>query len=117
MLDNSTRINNSRPPLRWLANLAGDISSSAIMRIAIAQEYNKDSGFRYKLDCFLYDNLFPFYYKYGTFYKLGFDMSGPEWDDYDENGIPYWEKTGLVDPDYNPWDFEDDNGDAFRVIR
>ena len=20
------------------------------------------------------------------------DLSGPEWDDYDENGIPYWEK-------------------------
>ena len=20
--------------------------------------------------------------------------------DYDENGIPYWEKTGTVDPDY-----------------
>lgn len=23
-------------------------------------------------------------------------------DDYDENGIPYWEKTGTVDPDYEP---------------
>jgi hypothetical protein len=22
------------------------------------------------------------------------DMSGPEWDDYDEDGIPYWEKWG-----------------------
>lgn len=21
--------------------------------------------------------------------------------DYDENGIPYWEKTGTVDPDYD----------------
>lgn len=20
--------------------------------------------------------------------------------DYDENGVPYWEKTGTVDPDY-----------------
>lgn len=23
-------------------------------------------------------------------------------DDYDENGIPYWERTGVVDPDYDP---------------
>lgn len=30
------------------------------------------------------------------------DMSSPGWDDYDENGVPYWEKTGVVDPDYNP---------------
>lgn len=22
--------------------------------------------------------------------------------DYDENGVPYWEKTGTVDPDYDP---------------
>lgn len=22
--------------------------------------------------------------------------------DYDDNGIPYWEKTGTVDPDYDP---------------
>lgn len=21
--------------------------------------------------------------------------------DYDENGIPYWENTGMVDPDYD----------------
>ena len=36
--------------------------------------------------------------------------------DYDENGCPYWKKTGTVDPDYSEWDFIDDNGDAFRII-
>ena len=47
-------------------------------------------------------------------------MSGKNWDDYDENGIPYWEKTGTIDPDYTQpfnWDYEDnETGDAFRVI-
>lgn len=27
------------------------------------------------------------------------DLSGPGWDDYDKNGIPYWAKTGFIDPD------------------
>ena len=49
-------------------------------------------------------------------YAWDFDLSGDGWNDYDENGVPYWEKTGAVDPDYFGWDYEDDNGDAFRVI-
>ena len=118
MLD-STKINQSRPPLRWLANLAGEISTAAIMRVSWAEEDGKDKGFRYKIDGFLYDNLFSFYHKYGTYYKVNIDMSGPEWDDYDENGVPYWEKTGTVDPDYvQPWKFVDPwTGDAFRIIK
>ena len=48
---------------------------------------------------------------------MGSEMCIRDRDDYDSDGVPYWEKTGAVDPDYNPWDFEDDNGDAFRVIR
>lgn len=118
MLDNSTKINQSRPPLRWLANLAGEISTAAIMRVSWAEEDGKDKGLRYKIDGFLYDNLFSFYHKYGTYYKLDIDMSGPEWNDYDENGVPYWEKLGTVDPDYvQPWNFVDpETGDAFRVV-
>lgn len=38
------------------------------------------------------------------------DMSGEEWDDYDKNGVAYWEKW--------KWDFEDkETGDAFRIIK
>ncbi len=44
------------------------------------------------------------YMWWGTYYSIDMeawaeeldqmksDMSGPGWDDYDENGIPYWEK-------------------------
>lgn len=108
MLD-STKINQSKPPLRWLANLAGEISTAAIMRLSWAEEDGKDKGLRYKIDGFLYDNFFSFYHKYGTYYKIDIDMSGPEWDDYDENGVPYWEEFH--------WDYiDEETGDAFRVI-
>ena len=106
----SIRIDNSRPPLRWIANWAGSIASSAIMRISWAEECEKNYGFKYKRDRLIWDILWPFSSKYGTFYKLDMDLSGKEWDDYDENGIPYWEK-------WTDWDYEDEaTGDAFRVI-
>jgi len=76
------------------------------------------TGWRYKFNLWKWDTFWPIYNKYGTFYILDIDMSGPGWDDYDENGVPYWEKAGFADPDYNPWDFEDyETGDAFRVIK
>lgn len=115
MLDD-VAVHRSKPPLRWIANLAGSIASSGLLRISYAEEYQKNYGFRYRLDLFLWDTFWPLYSKYGTFYT--FDMSSSAWDDYDENGIPYWEKTGFVDPDYSPdWDYEDPSGDAFRVVR
>ncbi len=106
-LGDSTRVNNSKPPLRWIANWAGSIASSAIMRVSWAEEYEKNYGIKYKFDGWLWDTLWPIYSKYGTFYKLNMDLSGEEWDDYDADGIPYW----------GEWDFEDpETGDAFRVI-
>ena len=117
-MNDSIRVDNSKPPLRWIANWAGSIASKGLLRISYAEDYEKDYGFRYKLDLFLWDRLWPIYQKYGTFYRLRMDLSGKAWDDYDENGVPYWEKTGTVDPDYNPWQFEDpETGDAFRIIR
>jgi len=118
-LDDSIAEHKSNPPLRWIANWAGDLASSAMLRLVYAEEDGIDTGFRYKRDGYIYDYLWPFFYKYGTMYRLKMDLSGKNWDDYDENGIPYWEKIGAVDPDYTEpfkWDYEDDNGDAFRII-
>ncbi len=110
LIRDSIRVDNSRPPLRWIANWFGSIASSAIMRISWAEEYEKNYGFRYKLDGLIWDYLWPIYNKYGTFYKLDMDLSGAEWDDYDADGIPYWEK-------WTEWDYEGEvTGDAFRVI-
>ena len=109
-LDNSIRVDNSKPPLRWIANWAGSIAGSAIMRVSYAEEYEKNYGIRYKFNGWLWDTLWPIYSKYGTFYKLDMDMSGAGWDDYDADGIPYWEK-------WEEWDFVDEEtDDAFRII-
>lgn len=104
-------------PLRWFANMCGEISGWAIVRLSFLDEHNH-YGFRYKLYGYLWDITWPVYRKFGTFYEFDFDMSGDGWNDYDEDGIPYWEKTGVVDPDYEkPWDFMDEEtGDAFRII-
>lgn len=117
-LDDSIVEHKSRPPLRWIANWAGSLSSRGLLAVSFMEEDGTDSGFRYKYYCFLWDKLWPIYEKYGTTYRLKMDLSAKNWDDYDENGIPYWDKTGTVDPDYYPWDFEDkETGDAFRIVR
>ena len=66
-------------PLRWLANYVFSPISSFFLHL---------------------------YLKWGTTYQV-IDWETDEvlkrlGSDYDENGIPYWEKTGTVDPDYNP---------------
>ena len=114
----SAKINKTRIwPLRWLANACGDISGWAIMHVSYLDE-EENFGWRYKAYAFIWKITWPVYWRFGTFYEWSFDMSGDEWNDYDENGVPYWEKAGFVDPDYEqPWDFVDDDGDAFRIIR
>jgi len=86
------------------------MASKSLLTISYLEDDGIESGFRYKLNCEIWDNLWPIYDKYGTSYKLNWDLSGPEWDDYDEDGVPYWEKWDL-------WDYEDEEtGDAFRII-
>jgi hypothetical protein len=64
------RIDNSRPPLRWIANFLGNLSSSAMMRMFNAEEDGKENTFAYKRDLFIWDKCWPIYDKYGTVYKL-----------------------------------------------
>ncbi len=98
-------------PLRWFANMCGSIAGWAIMRISYHDEL-EDFGWRYKLHSFVWKMTWPVYYKFGTFYEFSFDMSGDGWNDYDQNGVPYWEKHNF------DWDYEDyETGDAFRLIK
>jgi hypothetical protein len=120
-LDDSIVEHKSKPPLRWIANWAGSIASKNMLELSYMEDEGLDKGFRYKYYGWLWDTFWPIYSKYGTFYRLNMDMSGPGWNDYDENGVPYWEKTGTIDPDYDHeqyhWDFVDEEtGDAFKVI-
>lgn len=108
---NSIKVHQSLPPLRWIANLAGEISGWAILKAAYLDE-EENFGLRYKVYGKLFTLFNPISAKYGTHYLLNMEMSGKGWDDYDEDGIPYWEKYKL------DWDFQDiSTGDAFRVIQ
>jgi hypothetical protein len=63
------RIDRSRPPLRWIANLAGSIASRGLLDISYMEDYGY-TGWRYKLNLFLWDNLYPIYNKWGTIYEV-----------------------------------------------
>lgn len=70
----SIRTDKSRPPLRWIANLAGSIASSAILKVSFieedAMEEKSTFGFKYKFYGFIWDKLWPIYDRWGTFYTL-----------------------------------------------
>lgn len=126
-LEDSIVEHKSRPPLRWIANWAGSIASSGLLKVAYIEEDVMEEkatfGFKYKFYGWLWDTFWPIYEKYGTFYEL----------------TPYWENTGTVDPEFDPdlncicsnctddehcpgcveceSDFEDEEtGDAFRIL-
>ena len=63
------RIDRSRPPLRWIANLAGTISTSSILKVSNMEE-DAYEGWRYKVNLFLWDTFWPIYDKYGTIYEV-----------------------------------------------
>lgn len=66
------RIDNSRPPLRWIANLAGHFASGAMGRMFDREEDGIDSSFGYEVDKIIWDKLWPIYEKYGTVYEMKF---------------------------------------------
>jgi hypothetical protein len=108
ILDDSVAIHKSRRPLRWIANWLGGIASRGLLDVSYMED-NGYTGWRYKVNLFLWDTFWPIYNKYGTFYVYDLDMEGPGWDDYNEDGVPYWEEFH--------WDFiDEETGDAFKVI-
>ena len=107
-LDDSIAEHKSKPPLRWIANWAGSIASRGLLEISYMEDEGLTNSFRYKLYGWLWDTFWPLYRDYGTTYRFFNDLSDH-----------YWENTGTVDPDYTEpfkWDYEDNNGDAFRII-
>lgn len=65
----TTKVHKSRPPLRWIANIAGSIATKGLLDISYMED-DGYTGWRYKVNLFLWDNLYPFYNKYGTFYEV-----------------------------------------------
>ena len=66
------RIDQSRPPLRWIANLFGEIGGWAILRLSYAEEY--DNKIAIKIYGFIFDRTFPLYQKYGTYYRIDWQI-------------------------------------------
>ena len=62
-------IHKSRPPLRWAANLAGTIASRGLLDISYMEDAGY-TGWKYKVNVFLWRTFWPIYDKYGTIYKL-----------------------------------------------
>lgn len=83
-------------PLRWIGNLFEKISSPHLMK-ALHYDDHDYHGFAYKYHVIMWTILRKPYKWWGTYYELDIkamkkDLEGSAWDDYDENGIPYWDK-------------------------
>lgn len=107
-------------PLRYLANYLFHPISMIFFRIGLRANYQiYESGEGYtiwdelkeKIGFRLYNFFDKPYSKWGTTYIFDKncldDLGGSEWNDYDENGIPYW---------YYLWHEDPITGDAWRLV-
>lgn len=83
-------------PLRVIGNLFGGFANNHLFK-ALYHDDHDDHGFAYKYHGFLWKVLNKPYRWWGTYYELDVeamkkDLEGSNWDDFDEDGIPYWEK-------------------------
>lgn len=112
-------------PLRWLVNGVFHPISMYFFSKSLGIYFRDEDGIvpmtpklERKMEFYhkLYKILDKPYDKFGTTYllnrklieEMAEEMSGPEWDDYDEDGIPYW--------DYQ-WHEDPVTGDAWRLIK
>ena len=99
----STKIQRTKIlPLRWIGNfLGGHAGNHLVKAIDLDESLDSNLGFRYKYHAKMWKYLNKPYEWWGTYYlldtsawldQLRTDVSGQNWDDYDEDGIAYWEK-------------------------
>lgn len=93
-------------PLRWIANSLNGPATKCLTK-AVGMDEDRLYGWKFNLYLIGWKFLNLPYERWGTTYKVDLeewkkdmDFDNKSWDDYDENGIAYWEKTGTVDPDY-----------------
>ena len=102
MIKHSTKIQRTRIwPLRWIGNFLGGYAGNHLVKaIDLDEELDSNLGLRYKYHAKMWVILNKPYERWGTYYlvdsswldQIRTDMSGQNWDDYDEDGIAYWEK-------------------------
>ena len=61
-------IHQSKPPLRWIANVIGSIGSWAVLKCAFAEEDKRNNAAA--IYGYIYSVTMPVWQKYGSFYKL-----------------------------------------------
>jgi len=105
-LSNSKTIQKTKiVPLRWIGNFLGGYAGNHLVKaIHLDESLDSNLGFRYKYHAKMWKYLNKPYEWWGTYYQVDIDkwkneidqmqidLSGKEWDDYDEDGIAYWEK-------------------------
>jgi hypothetical protein len=88
-------------PLRWIGNLCGEISANSLVK-AFDLEEDGNFGYRFKFHCKVWHYFNKPYQWWGTSYLLDTkdwldqiktNVASQNWDDYDEDGIAYWEKV------------------------
>ena len=97
MIDHSTKIQRTRIwPLRWIGNFLGGYAGNHLVKCF---DYDEDGkyGFAYKYHAKMWKYLNKPYTWWGTYYQLDIegmikDLDGAGWDDYDEDGVAYWDK-------------------------
>ena len=109
-------------PLRWLANYVFHPISMWFFSMGLKANDKIEFDFsevtrldliKEKIGFRVYDILNHPYDWWGTVYvfdrsKIDFDqLGGADWDDYDENGVPYW---------YYFWHEDPITGDAWRLV-
>jgi hypothetical protein len=125
--DMSIKIQQTRiVPLRWLVNYVFEPISMKFFYIGLrrhdeledmgAEDRVFNNDFKLNTAWKFYKIFNEPYMRWGTIYQLDMtklkesledmDLSGDEWNDYDENGVPYWEKQWHEDPI---------TGDAWRI--
>jgi hypothetical protein len=102
-LKHSKKIQKTKiPPLRWIGNFCGGIAGNHLVKaIDLDESLDSDLGFIYKYHAKMWKYLNKPYERWGTYYlvdtsswldQIRTDVSGQNWDDYDQDGIAYWEK-------------------------
>ena len=106
MINHSTKHQRTKIwPLRWIGNFCGEYAGNHLVKaFNLDEQLDSNLGFRYKYHAKMWVILNKPYERWGTYYTLDLegwkteldqtklDMSGDGWDDYDENGVAYWEK-------------------------
>lgn len=89
-------------PLRWIGNISGEFAGNHLLK-SVYMDEDGNFSWRYKYHAKMYKILNKPYELWGTYYTIDMDAWGKEldqmkldmsdsgWDDYNEDGIPYWD--------------------------